>query len=169
MKKKATLHAFNAINRHLHLYILQYDVYITRSDQTLRTEAQNEELLKEMREAVSAEIARRRITNPSGQILLGYDLKYSDMRMRDSVSVSDMIMIILHVTVKRSVMMIDVVVYMLVAESHTYNLSHQCSEVCCMQPHRTHRNYALWLGLMQVLCGVQTNVEPLHRIPRAIY
>lgn len=76
-------------------YSTMYYVYITRSDQTLRTEAQNEELLKEMREAVSAEIARRRITNPSGQILLGYDLKYSDMRMRDSVSVSDMIMIIL--------------------------------------------------------------------------
>ena len=61
------VHHAERVGNHFKIYLLWKTGEITwRWYLTLRKETKNEELLKDMREAVSAEIARRRITNPSG-------------------------------------------------------------------------------------------------------
>ena len=61
------VHHAERVGNHFKIYLLWKTGEITwRWYHTLRKETTNEELIKEMREAVSAEIARRRITNPSG-------------------------------------------------------------------------------------------------------
>ena len=61
------VHHAERVGNHFKIYLLWKTGEITwRWYHTLRKETMNEELTKEMREAVSAEIARRRITNPSG-------------------------------------------------------------------------------------------------------